>query len=251
MAFVDGSNFLNALRRTYNLQLDDGRPTREALAVAMYAVQHARQLSRPSSVIMTELARAYWVGSAHGQDREREALADCVREAGFEPVLLPKAKGAEEKGVDMTLAVTMLSHAFARNFDVALLVAGDADYVRLVDEVKRHGPRVVVAAFESGLAPALRRAADGYIRLAEEVGDLKGPIAALKKSAKTATSRPGAPKAGRVSVALQEFSAARDLAAEERETAFKTLEEVLGAEIGAPVSIGRETPDSGRPVAQA
>ena len=66
----------------------------------------------------------------------------------------------EQKGVDVRLAVEMLSDAQAGHLDVALLLAGDADFVPLVDEVRRHGVNVVVIAVETSLADTLRRAAD-------------------------------------------------------------------------------------------
>jgi len=48
----------------------------------------------------------------------------------------------------------MLSHAFLNNYDVATLIAGDADYVPLVEEVKRLGKVVYVLFFVSnGLSP--------------------------------------------------------------------------------------------------
>lgn len=61
----------------------------------------------------------------------------------------------------------MLSHAFLGNYDAAVLVAGDADYVPLVEEVKRLGKLVHVAFFGSqGLSPELRRSADQFCEIA-------------------------------------------------------------------------------------
>jgi uncharacterized LabA/DUF88 family protein len=49
---------------------------------------------------------------------------------------------------------------------VAVLVAGDGDYVPLVEEVKRLGKVVIVTSFEGeglGLSPELRLSADIFI----------------------------------------------------------------------------------------
>ncbi|HJN92338.1 MAG TPA: NYN domain-containing protein [Dehalococcoidia bacterium] len=70
-----------------------------------------------------------------------------------------KAK-RKQKGVDVRLAVEMLSDAQAGHLEVALLLAGDADFVPVVDEVRRHGVNVVVIAVETSLARTLRSAAD-------------------------------------------------------------------------------------------
>lgn len=68
----------------------------------------------------------------------------------------------------MHLAVEMLVHAQRGNFDTALLVAGDEDYVRLVDEVKRCGALVFGAFFSaSGMSTSLRRSLDGFEDLQE------------------------------------------------------------------------------------
>lgn len=39
----------------------------------------------------------------------------------------------------------MLVSAFTENYSTAVLVTGDADFVPVVEEVKRRGPTVVVA----------------------------------------------------------------------------------------------------------
>ena len=56
----------------------------------------------------------------------------------------------------------MLSHAFLDNYPMAVLVAGDGDYVPLVEEVKRLGKIVYVCFFGNGLSPDLKLACDGF-----------------------------------------------------------------------------------------
>jgi uncharacterized LabA/DUF88 family protein len=49
-----------------------------------------------------------------------------------------------------------MSHTFREHFDAVLLVAGDGDYVPLVEEVKRAGKQVYVAFLaKNGLSPNL------------------------------------------------------------------------------------------------
>lgn len=72
-------------------------------------------------------------------------------------------KKLRQKGVDTLLAVDMLVGAFSGVFDIAVLVARDADFVPVVDEVKRRGVMVAVAAPSDGLADDLRRVADRFI----------------------------------------------------------------------------------------
>jgi uncharacterized LabA/DUF88 family protein len=74
-----------------------------------------------------------------------------------------------QKGVDSLIAVDMLVGAFTNLFSVAVLVAGDADFVPVVNEVKRRGVMVVVAGATSpaavSISDELRRAADRYYPL--------------------------------------------------------------------------------------
>ena len=61
------------------------------------------------------------------------------------------------------LTKDMLSHAFRDNYEVAVLVAGDGDYVPVVQEVQRLGKIVFVWFFENeGLNPKLKLAADHF-----------------------------------------------------------------------------------------
>jgi uncharacterized LabA/DUF88 family protein len=78
------------------------------------------------------------------------------------------AQTKRSKGVDIALAKDFLCNAFFNNYDVAVLYAGDGDYVPIVNEVKRMGKVVYVAFFyEAGLSPALRLASDEYFPLDE------------------------------------------------------------------------------------
>jgi uncharacterized LabA/DUF88 family protein len=57
----------------------------------------------------------------------------------------------------------MLSHAFLGNYRTAVLMAGDGDYVPLVQEVQRLGKRVVVWFFDGDFtSPGLKRVADEF-----------------------------------------------------------------------------------------
>ena len=47
-----------------------------------------------------------------------------------------------EKGVDIQLATYMITHSFKNNYDVAVLVAGDNDFVGALQAVKDNGKKV-------------------------------------------------------------------------------------------------------------
>ncbi|MFT3714057.1 MAG: NYN domain-containing protein [Archangium sp.] len=81
---------------------------------------------------------------------------------GFDAHVFKKV-AKKSKGVDITLARDLLSHAYRDNFDAAVLVAGDADFVPLVEEVKRLGKQVFVLFFATqGTGEELKRHADTF-----------------------------------------------------------------------------------------
>jgi uncharacterized LabA/DUF88 family protein len=60
-----------------------------------------------------------------------------------------------EKGVDVGLAIKMLTLAINQAFETAILVAGDRDYLETVRTVKGLGLRVEVIAWRSSLSQEL------------------------------------------------------------------------------------------------
>jgi uncharacterized protein (TIGR00288 family) len=81
--------------------------------------------------------------------------------------VFPRTRERGSKRVDITLSVDMLVHAYQKNYDVAVLIAGDEDYVPLVEAVKNTGRRVFLWFVASGLSPALKRSADYYFDISE------------------------------------------------------------------------------------
>jgi uncharacterized LabA/DUF88 family protein len=79
-----------------------------------------------------------------------------------------KKKGEKAKGVDIALSKDLLSHAYLDNYDVAVVIAGDGDYIPLLEEVKRRG-KVVLGSFfsEEGLNPEFPLACDAFFPIDE------------------------------------------------------------------------------------
>ena len=71
-----------------------------------------------------------------------------------------------EKGIDVQLATDMITHNFKGNYDVAILVAGDNDFVGAIQAVKDNGRHVEVALFgREGTSRQLRTVADKIITI--------------------------------------------------------------------------------------
>ena len=142
MVFVDGSNLLIQLCKELEItNFRPERPPRSILTSAEKLISKTTNMSRYSS----EFAhiRRYWFSSYAGNDNDYSSLRIILRELDFEPVLFKKHQDKKEKGVDIALTKEMLVNAFNSNFDIAILFAGDEDYVSLVNELKRYGPIIM------------------------------------------------------------------------------------------------------------
>jgi hypothetical protein len=110
--------------------------------------------------------RCYYYTSTGGGDEAADAVHDARQSKGFSPVVVHKpARQKKAKGVDISLTKDMLLQGFLNNYDVAALVAGDGDYLPVIEELKRLGKWVIVSFFDddNGLSPKLRRPADQYV----------------------------------------------------------------------------------------
>lgn len=106
----------------------------------------------------------YYYTSAVGDEPRLASIKQSLWEIGFHPEVFKKDKRqTKTKGVDITLAKDFLSNAFLNNYDAAVLIAGDADYIPMVNEVKRLGKLVYIVFFHEkglGLSRALHLASD-------------------------------------------------------------------------------------------
>ena len=86
-----------------------------------------------------------------------------------------KTRAPRQKGVDTLIAVDMLVGAFTKLFSVAILMAGDADFVPVINEVKRRGVMVVVAGCEldKSVSEDLRRSADRFIDISPRLNAVR------------------------------------------------------------------------------
>jgi uncharacterized LabA/DUF88 family protein len=164
MVFVDGENL--AIR--YGAMLDGRAPQPGLIGwyrpdVAVWAQDLSPNLRIHSG---TRVLRKYYYTSVQGDADKIDETTDWLKSRGFEsPRVFKKYKERGSKQVDISLATDMLTHASRRHYDIAVLVAGDEDYVPLVRAVKAEGPRVHIWFVTNGLSPVLRREADHFVNL--------------------------------------------------------------------------------------
>lgn len=155
MVFVDGTNFLVQLSTFLGLDFRAEKPPWPAIGLAdglIYQITFMRPIN---------LIRKYWFASYRGTEEFLMEYRSHLRERNFEPKLFRK-RGNREKGVDIALTKEMLVNAFQQNCDLIVLIAGDEDYVELVEEVKRYGQKIYGVFFGHGLSEHLRLVFDRF-----------------------------------------------------------------------------------------
>ena len=161
MIFIDGSNLYHSLKNYFGrTDLDIEKFCRKLLGLRW-------------------LTRIYYYNARVGQREEPEryrqqqlffagvnAIPYCELRLGRLVYTNWPTVPPYEKGIDVQLATDMVAHSFKNNFDTAILVAGDSDYVGAIQAVKDNGKHVVVALFgKSGTSRQLRTVADSVITI--------------------------------------------------------------------------------------
>ena len=143
MVFIDGSNLYHSLKNIFQrTDIDIGKFCEKLLE-------------------KRRLVRIYYYNAIVGMKQEPEryrhqqAFFNSVRQIPYLEMRLGRLVYTNdwpqtppyEKGIDIMLTTDLLTHSFRRNYDVAILVAGDTDYVGAIQGVKNNGQNMEVALF--------------------------------------------------------------------------------------------------------
>lgn len=79
----------------------------------------------------------------------------------------------KQKGVDVLLAVDMITKAYSNQYEFAILLAGDSDFLEVVNAVKDSGKRVFGMYFRGHIADDLFDAFDARIEIENFINNLK------------------------------------------------------------------------------
>lgn len=79
-----------------------------------------------------------------------------------------KTGNHNEKGIDVMLAIDLLTDAVDNNYDTAILVSGDGDFKYSIDVVKQYGKRVIVCVPRGVTCEALKQSADEIVFMTKE-----------------------------------------------------------------------------------
>ena len=161
MIFIDGSNLYHSLKNIFGrTDLDIGKFCRKLLG-------------------RRRLTRIYYYNAKVGRKeeperyRKQQEFFSSVNAIPYSELRLGRLVYTNwptvppyEKGIDVQLATDMITHSFRNNYNVAILVAGDNDFVGAIQAVKDNGKHVEVALFgKEGTSRQLRDVADNIISI--------------------------------------------------------------------------------------
>jgi uncharacterized LabA/DUF88 family protein len=178
MVFVDGQDYTN---RSQAFAIAQGRE----LSPGPYHMRDVYFLPGTSTayeflhqanpeLVRAAFVRAYYYTSVVGDAVLAEDIRNRLWASGFTAEVFQRSqREMQSKGVHITLTKDILSHAFLNSYDVAVLVAGDGEYVPLVQELKRLGKIVYVVFYgNQGTDAQLRRASDKFIAIDDFISEL-------------------------------------------------------------------------------
>ncbi len=159
--FVDGSNLYHALKN------ECGRTNLDYLKFAEM-LTNGRKLVRLNLYLGT-----YDPNKSSIKAREQKGFIEELQRL---PYVTVKHKTFNynkdgipfEKGIDILIAVDMLTQALQRHYDTAILVSGDGDFAPLLAEIKNVGRHVENVSFNSRRSHSLIESSDLFIELTHQ-----------------------------------------------------------------------------------
>lgn len=159
MAFIDGGYIRENFRKKAESDIDFGKL--ENILTETFN-------SNCRGMYTGDLIRTYFydaiVDVTHQKYSEQNEYHNRIKSHGIQ-VVLSRLKPAgnnetgklKQKGVDVRLAVDMITKAYQNHYDYAILVAGDDDFLDVVKAVKDHtGKRVMGLFFEDTVSSDLK-----------------------------------------------------------------------------------------------
>lgn len=207
MIFIDNSNYFNSIRQLYKDKGQDR--VIDYYKIDKFVLHFLSNVSQYKNVPLSHIRTYYYDGGftdilltkikshlseitdAPENQQERSQIQERLDKAikGMEaqkkqinkmktfeffevrlkPLQYSYSRGVIQKGVDVQLAVDLVSNAYLNNYDVAVLFSGDIDLYESVKLVKSLGKQVIIFSHRELMA-------EGMI----EISDLYGNIYHLK-----------------------------------------------------------------------
>jgi hypothetical protein len=105
---------------------------------------------------------------------EADSVWNAAERAGFRLEILDRNARNKEKGVDTTMVADIMQDMYeqAKAGDLFIIIAGDADYVPVIEKIKAKGFETVVLFWDHA-AGAIKRSADQFLSLNGHLSTLR------------------------------------------------------------------------------
>jgi len=162
--FIDGSNFYNSLKR-YKIK----RKFQEIIEILGKSKDIVNIFYYTASLDIAFDEKRYW---------KHQSFLEKLKEIpNFNVVLCNLRKITTEngsieftiKGDDIHLANNLIKGAFKDEFDEAIIVSGDEDFIPAIKTVQELNKKVINAYFPKSYSYLLRKCCDGSINLKKEL----------------------------------------------------------------------------------
>lgn len=159
MLFIDLRNVMRGADQVTSMAIDH---------VRLDLFRMAQILAGPRLVVA-----AYVFDGGSAEDDSARGLHDKLSYMGFRMVVRGgngqdgPGERREQKEVDVALATELVAHALRDNYDTAIVVSGDRDFVPAIQQAQAAGKRVEAAAFNSNVSGTVKRVVDSFTELDE------------------------------------------------------------------------------------
>jgi uncharacterized LabA/DUF88 family protein len=172
MMFIDGGYFVRQVKDLYQV---------EEFGIAFNNLINYGKVFAMGQNRQIDMIRTYYYDAKPEDEKEVKKLQKDIWdlidnedhiELRFGRLKVIKNKEGQtfrQKGVDTKIAIDMLSKAYENHYDIAVLLAGDDDFLDVVKSVKNAGKRVYGIYFEHHISKELKGAYDNRRALNKEI----------------------------------------------------------------------------------
>lgn len=168
--FIDGSNFYHSLKDTF------GFHENEVDFKKMINILLNGRLLIGVYYYNAPLDRGYNEEIYH---KQQKFFSELRKIPGFNVILCTLKKRKDPrgkieykmKGDDINLAIDMVSFAYENNYDTAIIVSGDGDFVPAVKKCQKLGKKVENAYFRISRSTFLKKVCNSSIKLDDFIED--------------------------------------------------------------------------------
>jgi len=158
--FIDGSNLYHALKR-------------ECGRVDLDYLKFAEKLTNGRKLIRLNLyVAAFDPQKSPKEARDQQRFIDETRKLPYVTVkqrMLNYNNGIpHQKGIDILIAVDMVTQALWNYYDTGILVSGDGDFAPVLSSIKNAGKHVENVSFDSASSKSLVESSDLFILLTRQ-----------------------------------------------------------------------------------